>query len=202
MTAPKRTSTLRIRPVETRPKVANPGPNVMTSANTTTATISDNKSVGTITNDYAAPAFSIDDVTHTEGDSGTTSYLFTVTKTGATALSASVNFATQNGSATTVDGDYQANSGTLTFAANETTKTITVLVNGDTKAEFDETFIVHLSNPANATISDADGTGTIQNDDTDVSVSVSPLTVDEDGSQNLIYTFHRFGSTSSLTVNF
>ena len=42
------------------------------------------------------------------------------------------------------DNDYQANSGTLNFAANETTKQITVLVNGDTTFETDETFTVHL----------------------------------------------------------
>ena len=42
-------------------------------------------------NDDAAPSFSIDDVSHNEGNAGTTSYIFTVTKTGSTALSASVD---------------------------------------------------------------------------------------------------------------
>src|SRR2546430_5835405 len=55
--------------------------------------------------------------------------------------------------------------GTLNFAATDTTKTITVLVNGDTKFEADETFTMHLSGATGATISDADGLGTITNDD-------------------------------------
>src|SRR5205814_8027068 len=65
---------------------------------------------------------------------------------------ASVDFQTLDGAATVVDNDYQANTGTITFAPEETSKQITVLVNGDTKFESDEDFIVHLSNPINATI--------------------------------------------------
>src|SRR5207237_3303277 len=107
-----------------------------------------------------------------EGNTGTTSYVFTVSKTGDTALSASVDFQTVDGTATVADNDYQANSGTLSFAANETTKQITVLVNGDTKFETDEAFTVHLSGATNATISDADGGGTIVNDDAAASFSI------------------------------
>jgi hypothetical protein len=109
------------------------------------------------------PTFTIDDVTHMEGNSSTTAYVFTVTKTGAGA--ASVDFTTVDGTATTANNDYTPNTGTLNFAASDTTKTITVLVNGDATVEPDETFTVHLSNALNASISDADGTGTIQNDD-------------------------------------
>src|SRR5437762_1531005 len=90
-------------------------------------------------------SLSIDDVSHNEGNSGTTSYVFTVTKTGSTGLSSSVNFQTADGTSTVADNDYQADSGILTFAANETSKQITVLVNGDTKFETDEVFTVHLS---------------------------------------------------------
>ena len=131
-------------------------------SNPSSATISDADGTGTIVNDDAAPTFSIDDVSHNEGNSGTTSYVFTVTKTGGTALSASVDFQTVDGTATVADNDYQASNGTLTFAANETTKQVTVLVNGDTTFEADEAFTVHLSNASGATISDADGTGAIR----------------------------------------
>jgi CSLREA domain-containing protein len=157
--------------------------NITLSNPTDTATISGtNPTTLTITNDDAAPSFSIDDVQHFEGDSGTTAFVFTVTKSGDTELSSSVDFQTQNGSATTIGLDYQANSGPLSFAANETTKQITVLVNGDTTVEPDETFKVHLSNAFGATIADADGTGTIQNDDvappeTQVTLSGSNLIV-------------------------
>jgi hypothetical protein len=111
------------------------------------------------------PAFSIDDVSHNEGNGGpgSTSYTFTITKTGAGA--ASVDYATVDGTAT-APSDYAAISATtLNFLSGDATKTVTVFVNGDTTAELDEAFTVHLSNAVGATISDADGTGTIVNDD-------------------------------------
>ena len=112
-----------------------------------------------------SPSFSIDDVTHSEGNTGTTIYAFTVTRSGGTSLASSVNFTTQDGTATLADNDYQLNSGTLNFAPTVVTMPITVLVNGDFFIEPEEAFNVHLDSPSNATISDADGTGTIQNDD-------------------------------------
>jgi hypothetical protein len=112
-----------------------------------------------------APSFSVDDVTHNEGNGGTTAYLFTVTKTGATNLASSVQFATVDGTATTADSDYQANSGTLNFGAADTTMQFTVNVSGDTTIEPTEAFTVNLSNASGAGITDADGTGTITNDD-------------------------------------
>jgi hypothetical protein len=119
---------------------------------------------GTIVNDDIVPSFSIDSVSHNEGDAGTTSYVFTVTKTGATEVSAALDFQTVNVTAAS-PGDYQSTTGPLNFASNETTKQVTVLVNGDTSVEPDETFRVHLLNPTNATIGTADGVGTITNDD-------------------------------------
>ena len=120
---------------------------------------------GTITNDDGAPTFAIDSVTHDEGNSGTTSYVFTVTKSGSTALVTTVDYATVDGTALAPD-DYTAlTTATLTFQPSDTTKQVTVLVNGDTGYETDETFTVHLSNATNATITTADGTGTITNDD-------------------------------------
>jgi peptidyl-Lys metalloendopeptidase len=62
-------------------------------------------------------------------------------------------------------GDYASASGTLTIPAGATSGTITVTVNGDTEVEPNETFFVNLSNPTNATIDDAQGLGTILNDD-------------------------------------
>jgi hypothetical protein len=62
--------------------------------------------------------------------------------------------------------DYQnVSTAQLSFAPSEVSKTITVLVNGDKQIEANENFSVTLSNPSNATISKANGTGTILNDD-------------------------------------
>ena len=160
-------------------------------SNASGATISDADGTGTIVNDDAAPSLAIDDVSHSEGDAGTTSYVFTVTKTGTTALSASVDFQTVDGTATGADSDYQSNSGTLTFAANETTKQITLLVNGDARFEADEAFTVHLSNVSGGTISDTDGTGSIVNDDAAPSFAIDDVSHSEGDAGTTSYVFSR-----------
>ena len=112
-----------------------------------------------------AGSVSINNVTISEGDSGTKVATFTVTRSGGTAAF-DVNFATSNGTATVADSDYVAASNTLHFGANQNTQTISVTINGDTKVEANETFNVGLSNATNgATISDSQGVGTITNDD-------------------------------------
>jgi Calx-beta domain len=101
-------------------------------------------------------SFAISDASGTEGDT----FVFTVTKTGTTGSSISVNYATQNGTAG--GQDYTAKSGTLTFAASETTKTVSVVSKTDTNTEADEKFYVNLSAvTGGATISDSQGVGTI-----------------------------------------
>jgi uncharacterized delta-60 repeat protein len=108
---------------------------------------------------------SINNVTISEGDSGTKFATFTATRSGGT-TDFDINFATSDGSATTADGDYNGTSGTLHFAANVNTQTISVTINGDHKVEADQTFFVNLSSATNgAVISRDQGTGTIKNDD-------------------------------------
>jgi hypothetical protein len=111
-----------------------------------------------------ANSVSIDDVTHAEGNRGTTAYTFTISLGQAAPATASVDWATQDGSAT-AGSDYDAASGTVTFAPGETAKTVTVTSRGDTAVEPDENFAVNLSNPAGTRIADGNGVGTITNDD-------------------------------------
>lgn len=118
----------------------------------------------TIADDDATPSVSINDVSVTEGNSGTTNAVFSVTLSSASNQTVKVDFATANGTAT-AGSDYQSQSGTLTFAPGDLSKTITVLVNGDTANEANETFFVNLSNAQNSTIGDNQGLGTILNDD-------------------------------------
>ena len=80
----------------------------------TNARLADESGLGTIENDDAPPALTIDDVTVTEGDAGTTEATFTVTKTGATELPASVDFLTEDGTATAAFADAQPGSGFVT----------------------------------------------------------------------------------------
>ena len=126
----------------------------------------------TITDDETAPTLSVDDVSHAEGDAGSTTYTFTVTQSFATAATTTVNYATADDTATTADSDYASASGLLTFTPGQTSKTFDVTVNGDTKNEADETFFVNLSGATNATIADDQGVGTITNDDPVPSISV------------------------------
>ncbi len=115
------------------------------------------------------PVLSIGNVTLAEGNSGTTTFNFTVSISGTNTLPTSVNFATADGTATAASGDYVAQSGTLTWnPGDNAAKTISVTVNGDTTVEPDETFYVYLSSPSNATISNSRGVGTIVNDDLSV----------------------------------
>jgi hypothetical protein len=111
------------------------------------------------------PSLTISDVSRSEGQGGQTAFVFTVSLSAPSSRIVSVNFSTADGTATRADNDYLRNSGTLKFAPGETTKTITVLVNGDTKIEATERFFVNLSRARNAVIAGRQGVGTILNDD-------------------------------------
>src|SRR5439155_1028428 len=126
----------------------------------------------TIVDDDSSASFASADVTAAEGNAGGSTFSFAVTKTGSTAFTTSVDFATADGTATVADGDYASTSGTLTFLPGDTSKTADVTVNGDMKNEADETFTVNLSGAVNAAISDNQGLGTITNDDQVPDVSV------------------------------
>jgi hypothetical protein len=130
-------------------------------------------SVSVLINDQSwpppPPTVRIGDVTVTEGNSGTAAATFSVSLSAASTETITVAYATGNGTAT--DSDYQAASGTLTFAPGETEKTITVLVNGDRLGELTETFAVNLSGATNATIADGQGVGTIVDDEPRISIT-------------------------------
>lgn len=139
-------------------------------ANPSNATIGTGTGTGTITDDDG-PSISINDVTVTEGDSGQANAVFTVSLSAASPQTITVNYATANGTAA-AGSDYAAIASTaLTFNPGDTTKQISVVVNGDTADEADETFLVNLSSPVNATIADGQGQGTILNDDTPPTVA-------------------------------
>ena len=111
-----------------------------------------------------ANSLSAGDVTVTEGDSGTVDATFTISLGAASPLAVSVDWVTQDGTAT-AGSDYVATRGIVNFAPGETTKTVTVTVNGDTVEEANENFAINLSNPVNSLIRDGQGVGTITSDD-------------------------------------
>jgi uncharacterized repeat protein (TIGR01451 family) len=107
----------------------------------------------------------IGDVSVNEGNDGTTPAVFTVRLQPANAtLTATVDYQTIGISAT-AGSDFIPTSGTLTFRAGETQKTITVSVIGDTLFEGNETFDVLLSSAVNAVIGTSFGIGTIVDND-------------------------------------
>ncbi len=132
------------------------------------AVLGDPTGAGTITNDDVT--LSINDVTKPEGNSGTTDFTFTVTLSSAYPLTVTVNYATRDISAI-AGSDYVATSGSLTFLPGEITHTLTVPVIGDTVFETNEVFLVDLSSPVNAALGDPTGSGTITNDDVNVSIA-------------------------------
>lgn len=153
-------------------------------------TISDAEGEGTIINDDQL-SLSISDVSAIETDSGTT-FTFTITADNPTDVAYTVDYATADGTATVVDGDYTAITATsigFTGSANES-KTVDVQVAGDVIAELDETFTVVLSNVQSGgrdlVVADDTGTGTIIDDDgVAVTLGVNTAAGDE-ASQTII----------------
>ena len=78
--------------------------------------------------------------------------------------SRAVRAETADGTATAGD-DYTETRGTLTFAAGETEKTVSVAVIDDGHDEDEETMTLRLSNPTGAYIADGEAVGTISNSD-------------------------------------
>ena len=133
-------------------------------SNPQNATIADSEGTATISDDDPPPSLSLDDTTVVEGDSGEKDAAFTVSLSAASANSVTVDLATADDSAAQ-PGDYAFRGETLTFAPGQTSKTVAVQVRGDTVDEPDERFSVNLASPQNATTADAEGIGTITDDD-------------------------------------
>ena len=89
---------------------------------------------------------------------------FAVTLSRAPSGTVTVDYATSDGTAA-AGSDYTATSGTLTFAAGETEKTVSVPVLDDAHDEGSETLTLTLSNPSGAYLADGSATGTINNTD-------------------------------------
>jgi len=159
------------------------------------ATIADGQALGTITNDDggSGPTLSIGDVSISEGNSATKTATFTVTLSAAQTVPVFFDAATANGTAT-AGSDYVAK--TLTgqrITVGTTSKTFTVVINGDTASEPDETFLVNISNPVGGgvTIADAQAVGTITNDDAAATptLSIADVSIAEGNAGTQVATF-------------
>ncbi len=106
------------------------------------------------------PAISINNVTVAEPASGSTPASFTVSLSAAATTPITVAYSTADVSAK-AGVDYTATSGTLTFAAGQTSRTVTVQVMPDKALTTSETFQLDLTNPVGATLAQSVGTATI-----------------------------------------
>ena len=116
------------------------------------------------------PSLRINDVSVSEGNTGSVNAIFTVTLSTASSRPVTVHYATADGTAS-AGNDFTAASGDVTFAPGQTSKTISVAVRGDRLAEPTETFVVNLSAATNATIADGQGIGTILDNEPRISIS-------------------------------
>jgi hypothetical protein len=151
-----------------------------------------------------------DQVQRNEGNTGSTLFSFTVSRTGdLDRQSSAVWSISGSGASPATATDFSAavlSSGSVQFVAGESQKTITVEVIGDTNPESDEEFTLSLSDSIGASIDPAASSATalIKNDDLpSITLVAAPGLVSEDEPNNIIYTFTRTGpTTTSLSVSF
>ena len=110
---------------------------------------------------------------------------FPVTLNVKSTQTVTVNYITQNGSAT-AGSDYAAQSGTVTFSPGIKKVNIAIIIDGDRIQEPNETFNVILSNPVNASLNDGVATGTIINYNTAASLNATESVSDKSNSFTII----------------
>ena len=139
-------------------------------------------------------------------EDGTANLVYTFTRTGATTSALTVNYGiTGTANSTDYTGATPGTGKTITFAPGSSTATLTIDPTADTTVEANETVALTLATGTGYTVGTTTAvTGTITNDDLpSITLAVSPSSVTEDGTSNLVYTFTRTGvTTNPLTVNY
>ena len=147
---------------------------VVNLSGATNALILDNQGVGTIVDDDAAPVPTVSNVSVNEGNAGGVNALFLITLSNPSDSATTYQVFTTNGSAQ-APGDYTAipvaPAAFVTFPPLSTSQSTTVVVQGDSIVEANESFEVNLADaqalvgPDGVPTIVASGTGTINNDD-------------------------------------
>lgn len=139
-------------------------------------------------------------------EDGLVPLVYTFTRIGVVAGTLTTNFTVGGSAAALSDysqlgaASFTAPTGTVVFASGNFTATVTITPTVDSNTEFDETVVLNVAAGAGYAIGTTNSaTGTIRDDDAQISLSVSPSNVAEDGATNLAYTFNRVGSTSGRT---
>ncbi len=109
------------------------------------------------------------------------------------------DIATADGTATQ-PSDYTQKSLTgQTIPAGSSTYSFTVLVNGDTTLETNETFFVNVTNVTGANVTDGQGQGTIVNDDAAPNLTINDVSLNEGNAGTTTFTFTVSLSASAPT---
>ena len=135
------------------------------------------------------PDITIDDVSLAEGNGGTTNARFTISLSFPSSQLVEVDWIAKDGTATLADSDFQAASGRASFPPGTTAVSVDVPVVGDLKLEPNETFTVDLSNPLLGVIADAQGQGTILDDDAVPRMSIDDVRIVEGNAGSSTATF-------------
>lgn len=183
------------------------------TAGTGYSIIAPSVATGTITNDdFPTVSVAVAPAAVLEGDPGNPQGALTYTFTRSSgALGALPITYTTTGSATS-GTDYPAQTGMVTFPGSDLTVAVVINPSDDIVVETDETLIVTVTGGTPTTYSvgaPASATGTITNDDEDVTVTVAGSPILEDAAGVMTYTFTRVGTTGAgsstadaLSVNF
>jgi uncharacterized delta-60 repeat protein len=158
----------------------------------------------TILNDDPLPTIAVDDITVTEGDSGSKLATFTVTRTGLTDRFINFTARTSNGSAVAGEDYLALTPSTFQLSQTSATTTVSVSVLGDTLIEPDKSFALLLTSPVNASISDGSGVCVIKDNDTTTGLPTVQFAANEfkvsEGAGVATVTVTRSGDSSAPTT--
>lgn len=150
-------------------------------------------------------SLNVSDAQVVEGNSGTTLANVVVSLSAPSTERVTGRLRTSDGTAR-ISSDYLSRSGDISFAPGQTSRVVSITVNGDTMVEPDETFFVTISGVVNATINDGQGAVTIVNDDAPLrTLSINDTSVAEGnaGSRNAVFTVTlSAAATRPVTVSF
>ena len=153
----------------------------------------------------------VGDAVRSEGTGGETTFTFLITRSGDISDESSVDWSVSGFGIDGADGaDFGGalSSGTVRFAAGETSQTISITVAGDSAVEPDENFVVELANPVGATLTGWTALGTILNDDApagetattlDIAPNTGAMAIGDEGA-TLIFLVTRAGNISGSTT--
>lgn len=155
----------------------------------TNASISQGRGIGTIFDDDAQPSITIDNVNIGEGSSGQRVAAFRLSLSSPSGKVVRVSYATANGTSAS-GSDYGAVAPTsIAFTVGSNVAYGRVFINGDALFEANETFLVNLSTPQNATVADAQAIGTILNDDRAPALTINDVSLSEGTGGTKVFTF-------------